>query len=122
MAAPFDPDPNIRTLDRGANNVIINAAAVTTGLLLVGTAKPANSVAYARTAGPIGVEPPDVTFQVDGTGTPTGKFIGSNDLVNWYQVSLYSGSGLYPIAGVPFRYLSATADTIPSGTVTVSAY
>lgn len=120
----FDPDPNVRTLDRGANNVVIDAATVAAAF--TAPDKPAASVAYGRTAGPRGVEPANMTFQVNTTGAPSaaaGNFIGSNDLQNWYSIGTYSGAGIYPIAGVTPRYVSASLDTLTGGTaptVTIS--
>lgn len=123
----FDPNPNIRSLDRGANNVIISAATATTGYAFTSPTLPASSIAYGRTTKAVaGNMPADMTFQVTSTGAPSaiaGQFIGSNDLANWYQIGTFSADGIYPISGITVRYISASLDTLTGGTaptVTVS--
>lgn len=121
----YDPDPNIRSADRGGLNTIASAVTSTTGYAFASNAKPANSVAYARVPNHTGQTNPNAFFQVDvSTGTASGNFIASNDLQKWYSIGTWdqtNGAYALPLlAG--YRYVSASIDAVSGGaSVTISA-
>lgn len=122
--AATDPNPNIRTADRGGLSTIASAVTATTGYAFSGTTLPASTIAYGRVPNNTGTINPNAFFQVDfSAGTATGQFLGSNDLLNWYNIGDWNAAGAWPIGlAAGYRYISASIDTIGGGaSVTISA-
>ena len=126
MAAPFDPNPNIRSADRGAVNTIISGATSTVGYAFTRPNLPASSIAYGRTSNPNREVNPTASFQIKTTGgNASGNFLGSNDLSTWDSIGTYdtaSGTGAFAVALVSgFRYVSASIDAMTASSVDITA-